>query len=343
MHVKYKALVFVGAITIVTSAISGWSSYTSNASIIEVARQKELRATATLIQNDLLEQMNKAAARASIVVTMPSIQQAFRAGDRDQLVERLLPVFLLQRDKYGVREGQFHTAPATSFLRLYDAKAGWGEDLSSFREMVLATNRKQLPQKGVEIGRRGLSIRGVDVVKDAQGPIGSFEVGMSFTPVLENVKKNVGFDAGVFVDAKTFGEIATSLPKPDAEHLIGAYQNVEATNWKAVRPMVNGDLLNDAKDVVTRVQNVGGVDYGLVAMPLLDYKGGRIGAIVAVKSFEDYQTMQGGALVRAIAFGVLQALVMIGAMLVLINVLFIHPMAVAAAAASAAAAVKKEP
>jgi len=26
MHVKYKALAFVGAITIVTSAISGWSS-----------------------------------------------------------------------------------------------------------------------------------------------------------------------------------------------------------------------------------------------------------------------------------------------------------------------------
>jgi len=335
MHVKYKALAFIGAITIVTSAISGWSSYASNRGIIEAAKQKELRNTATMIQNDLGEQANKAAARASMVVNLPSIQDAFRAGDLDQLVARLQPVFLVQRDKYGVREGQFHTAPAISFLRIYDPKAGHGEDLSSFREMVLATNRKQEPQKGVEIGRRGLSIRGVDVIKDAKGPIGSFEVGMSFSPVLENLKKNAGFDAGVFVNAQMMADIATLLPKPDAEHIVGAYQNVEATNWKVVRPMVSPDLLNEAKDVATRIRTVDGVDYGMVAVPLLDYKGGRIGAIVAVKSFEDYQTLQNGALVRAIAFGVLQALIMIGAMLILINVLFIHPMAAAAAAASA--------
>ncbi len=334
MHVKYKALTFIGVITIFTAAISGWSSYATNSGIIESAKQKELRGTATLIQNDLQEQAGKAAARASLVVSLPSIQEAFRAGNRDQLVQRLVPAFLIQRDKYGIREGQFHTAPAVSFLRIYDVTAGHGEDLSAFREMVLATNRKQESQKGIEIGRRGLSIRGVEVVKDAKGPIGSFEVGMSFSPVLENLKKNAGFEAGVFVDTVMMSDIANLLPKPDAERIVGSYQNVEATNWKVVRPMVSADILNDAKDVLTRIKTVDGVDYGMVAVPLLDFKGGRIGAIVAVKSFEDYQTLQGGALVRAIAFAFLQAIILAGTMLILINVLFIHPLTAAA---------KKEP
>lgn len=332
MHVKYKALLLVGAVTIVTAAISGWSSYATNSAIIESAKQKELLGTATLIQNDLQEQAGKAAARASLIVSLPSIQDAFRKGDREQLVQRLVPAFLIQRDKFGIREGQFHLAPATSFLRIYDVTAGHGEDLSAFREMVLATNRKQEPQKGIEIGRRGLSIRGVDVVKDAKGPIGSFEVGLSFSPVLENLKKNAGFEAGVFVDKTMMSEIATLLPKPDAERIVGSYQNVEATNWKTVRPMVSSDILNDAKDVLVRIKTVDGVDYGMVAVPLLDYKGGRIGAIVAVKSFEDYQTLQGSALVRAMAFALLQAILLAGAMLILINVLFIHPLTAATAA-----------
>lgn len=330
MHVKYKALMLVGVITIVTAGISGWSSYATNNGIIESAKQKELRGTATLIQNDLQEQATKAAARASLVASLPSIQEAFRKGDREQLIQRLLPAFLIQRDKFGIREGHFHLAPAISFLRIYDVTAGHGEDLSGFREMVLATNRKQESQKGIEIGRRGLSIRGIDVIKDATGPIGSFEVGLSFSPILENLKKNAGFEAGVFVNAVMMSDIANLLPKPDAERIVGSYQNVEATNWKVVRPMVSADLLNDAKDVVVRIKTVDGVDYGLVAVPLLDFKGSRIGAIVAVKSFEDYQALQGSALVRAIAFAFLQAVILAGAMLILINVLFIHPLTAAA-------------
>ena len=156
MRVKYKALAFAGVITVLTAALSGESSYSTNNGVIESVKQKEFRRTATLIQNNLQEQASKAAVRASIVVSLPSIQDAFRKGDREQLVERLVPAFSVQRDKFSVCEGQFHLAPATSFLRIYDVTAGRGWDPSSFRERVLATNPKQETQKGIEIGRRGL-------------------------------------------------------------------------------------------------------------------------------------------------------------------------------------------
>lgn len=152
-------------------------------------------------------------------------------------------------------------------------------------------------------------------------------------PVLESLKKNSGYDGAVFVDKVMMSETATSVQKPDNERIVGSYQNVEATNWKAIRPMVTADLLNEAKDVAVRIKTVDGVDYGLVAVPLLDFKGKRIGAVVAIKSFEDYQSLQTSALVRAMGFAFLQALLLSGAMLILINVLFIHPQIAAASAA----------
>ena len=82
-------------------------------------------------------------------------------------------------------DAQFHTAPAISYLRIYTPEVGQGEDLSSFREMVVSANKDHEPRKGIEIGREGVSIRAIDLVKDAEGYIGSFEVGMNFMTVLE--------------------------------------------------------------------------------------------------------------------------------------------------------------
>lgn len=334
MNSKFKVLGIVVGLSVVLAAVSGWFDYRSNLEVIDFAKHNELQVTATLIQNDLQEQSNKAAARAAMVTALPSIKEAFRKQDRDQLVQRLQPAFLVQRDKYGVREGQFHLAPATSFLRIFDVKAGHGEDLSGFREMVLTANRKQEAQKGIEVGRRGLSIRGVDVVVDEKGPIGSFEVGISFSTVMDNLKRNSGFDAGVFVDATLMNDVATLLPKPDRERLVGTYQNVESTNWNVVRRLVDADLLAAAKETVTRVVRVDGMDYGITALPLLDFKGQRIGAIVAVKSFEKYQTLQSSGLVQAVALGALQAWLLAAAMWLLIKVYF--------ATAGTAAPAKKE-
>lgn len=83
MQLKYKALAIVVLVTAITSTISGWSSYSTNAGVIDSAKQKELRATAILIQNNISDQESKAAARASMVVNLPSIQEAFRKSDRE--------------------------------------------------------------------------------------------------------------------------------------------------------------------------------------------------------------------------------------------------------------------
>ncbi len=281
----------------------------------------------TLIQSNLREAMYKAAARASIVVNLPSIKEAFRAGNRERILDGLLPSFLIERDRYGILEGQFHTAPATSFLRIYDPTEGHGEDLSSFREMVVNTNKDHEPREGIELGRRGLSIRAIDLVKDAEGYIGSFEIGISFVDVLEDLKENTGFEAGAFVDNEMVSRIATLLPPPDAERIVAGFRNMEATDWKVLKAVVTPELLTSATDVRRLLKTSAGTDYGVVTVPLLDYRGINIGTLVAVQNFDVYSKRMDAAVVRAIFFSLLQVLVIAGIVIVMINVMFVRPTA----------------
>jgi hypothetical protein len=320
-----KILLVVIPATLLMAGISAYSSIISHQHVFEGCKQRELLTTSTLIQNDLQEQMNKAAARASIVVNLPAIKEAFRAGDREQILARLLPSFLIQRDRYGVSEGQFHTAPATSFLRIYAPEDGHGEDLSGFREMVVSTNKEHEPRKGVEIGRRGLSIRGIDLLKDADGYIGSFEIGMSFNTVLENVKKNTGFEAGAFANEDMMTRIATLISKPDNERIIAGFRNVGATDWNVIKAIATPELLTSATEVRMETKNIAGTDYGIVIVPLLDYKGSNIGSIIAVQVFDAYRNQMTAAIVNAIAFALLQVLVLAGIIVVMINVMFVRP------------------
>lgn len=327
MNIKLKAQIILIAVVGLTSLLSAYTSFSASQSLIDNAKQEDLEGTATLIQNNLRESAAKAAARASFIASIPSIQRALRARDRKDLAKRLVPALLEQRAEFGVREAQFHLAPAISFLRMYSLHVGHGEDLSSFREMVLATNRHREAQRGIEIGRRGLSIRGVQPVVDAEGPIGSFEIGMDFAPVLKNTQASTGFDAGVYIKHKLMDTVATQLPKPAPEDIVGEFQAVEGTNWPVMRPLVNGDLLGMAHDVSTRLQQVGGVDFGTVVVPVLDYKGANIGAIVAVRNFSEFQSRSRWALLSVVATTLFQMLLLCGGVFVVLNRLIFKPMA----------------
>jgi methyl-accepting chemotaxis protein len=327
LNKRLKVLLVVIPTTLVMAGISAYSSIVSHQAVFEGCKQRELRLVATLIQTDLQEQMTKAAARASLVVNLPSIKEAFRAGNRERMLERLLPVLLIQRDRFGVLDGQFHLAPATTYLSIYTPEKGQGEDLSSFREMLVSANKDHEPRKGIEIGRQGVSIRAVDLVKDAEGYIGSFEVGMSFISVLDNVKKNTGFEAAAFVDNDMMSRIATLLPNPDAERVIGGFRNVGATDWKVIKSLVSSELLTSATDIKMELKTIAGIHYGIVIVPLLDYKGINIGSIFATQEFEAYQNQMNAAIVRAIAYSLLQVLVLAGIVIVMINVMFVRPAA----------------
>ena len=334
MNIKWKSQLLLFMVAITTSIVSAYTGFGASNAMIESAKKRELNVTATLIQSNIAEQINKASARASLVSSLPSIKQAFRAKDREAIAARLLPAMIVQRDQFGVREGQFILPPAISFLRIYALKDGHGEDLSGFRQMVLVANRTGEPQRGMEIGRRGLSIRAVYPVKDDEGLIGSFEIGLSFSSVLSQTKINTGFDAGVFIDDKLMTEVAKLIPRPDNERIIGGYQSVEVTDWAALKPLLSPSLFAKSRDVAVDLITVNGNDYGLVLVPVLDYKGERIGAVVAVRDFSEFQTQQRWALTGTIAMSGLQIVLLTGSLLIVVNAMLLKPFEAIANASS---------
>ncbi|HYX13363.1 MAG TPA: cache domain-containing protein [Nostoc sp.] len=324
MQLRFKVPFLVTLVVLVTAVFLALSSYQSALQSIDAAGKQELKTTATLIQNSIQEQSSKALARADLISHLPSIQQAFRTNNRNQLLDTILPSFTVQKDRFGVTEGQFHLAPATSYLRVFAPDAPQ-EDLSSFREMVVMTNRKQEPQSGVEIGRRGLGIRGVVPVSDTQGPIGSFEVALDFKPLLEALKNVTGFEGGVFVDEVLMSTIATLTSKADPERIIGGLRNQDSTNWQVIRSLVSPDLLTKANDVTLKIENINGIDYGIALVPLLDFKGKKIGVIVAGRNFQSLTSQARAVLVNNIVLAILQVIVLTGTVWVLFNGLLMRP------------------
>ena len=325
MQLRIKVPLVITLVAFITSLALSLFFYGTALQSIENSQKAELNTTVTLIQKYTEEQTKTALSKAEMVASLPSVQQAFRAKDRDQLVQLLLPAFVIQRDRYEVRDAHFHLAPATSFLRLFYPK-NYGEEMSSFRETVVITNQKQEPQSGVEISRHGLNIRGVVPIVDAQGAIGSFEVGMRFNGVLDAVKQVTGFELGVFIDNELMTKVATGLPAPESDRVIGGLRNESSTNWSVVRSLVSPDLLRKVNDTTLKLQKIDGIDYGIALVQLLDFKGKKIGVIVAGKSFQGLTSQANSVLINAMVISLFAVIILGGTSTILFNGLLMRPM-----------------
>ncbi|MBL1274733.1 MAG: methyl-accepting chemotaxis protein [Ectothiorhodospiraceae bacterium] len=163
------------------------------------AEQQELVELFESAHEKLVSEERMAESLSLMVATLGSVQRLFAAGDREGLAEIMMPVFTKMKADFSVRQFQFHTPPATSFLRLHNL-AKFGDDLSSFRQTVVIANRNKKHIYGLEKGSAGLGIRGVSPVFYQGNHIGSVEFGMSFgQQFFEDFKKTYGTDIALYV------------------------------------------------------------------------------------------------------------------------------------------------
>ncbi|WP_234680499.1 methyl-accepting chemotaxis protein [Bradyrhizobium monzae] len=149
------------------------------AGIIDRADQRELRSHYDALLSRIAEESHRAAAMSAVVAAMPATQEAMAKQDREALVRLFGPVFAATKSAYGVEQFQFHTPPATSFLRVHQP-AKFGDDLSSFRKTVVDANQEHKVVVGLEGGVAGLGIRGVVPIAQAGKHLGSVEFGLTF-------------------------------------------------------------------------------------------------------------------------------------------------------------------
>ncbi len=147
--------------------------------------------------------------------------------------EKLVPVTKTIEASTGTSPRiHYHLPPATSFIRLWSKKRG--DDISSFRKMVLAVSDKHLPVKGVETGRAGYVVRGISPVFDGDKYLGSVEVFFGVEKLLNSVS-NGETESFEILLSKDLLHISTKFLEKNSSNIradkkqIGNYVVIKAT------------------------------------------------------------------------------------------------------------------
>ncbi len=216
------------------------------------------------------------ASLATLVASMPATVDAMRERDRDRLLALFSNAFAKLKKEYGIRQFQFHLAPATSLLRLHRPEK-FGDDLSGFRKTVVEANRFGKTVIGLEKGRAGYGIRGVVPILDNGEVLGSVEFGSVFgLPFFERFKEKHGIDIAFFeVEDGVLRSVGSTL---------AAIPELSAAD--AARVMA-GEMLS--KEI-----EADGRPYGVMYRRFIDYSGTPVGILaIAHDSTAYHQTLAG--------------------------------------------------
>ena len=263
-----SAGVLIIAVAIISTVISN-----SMSGIIREAEERELRGVFDNVKVTIESESRVAQAMSAVVAGIPQAQQAFADRDRDALGQLFVPGFSVLKKEYGVRQFQFHTPPATSFLRVHKPTK-FGDDLSSFRKTVVETNNTVRPVGGIEKGVAGLGVRGmVPVVNNGQH-VGSVEFGMSFGQAFfDQFKEKNKVDLALHViDGAGFKTFASTF---DSKTLLTPEQLQQAI----------------LKEVLTH-KTLLGVDVAVYSTAVTDFSGKPFGVIEIVMDRSVYGNMQ---------------------------------------------------
>ncbi len=206
MGFAMTALLGVG----VTTAANLWTATNMG----EQALQQKLAGLQGQLAGALEAEARRALSMATTIAETAEVQRLFAERNRDALAALFVPGFAKMRDEQGVRQFQFHVAPATSFLRVHKPEK-FDDDLSSFRLTVIAVNENGQAISGLERGRAGLGMRGVVPVTQEGEQIGSVEFGLSFGQAFfDNFTARTSALAALYVlRDETVESFATTFPE----------------------------------------------------------------------------------------------------------------------------------
>ena len=258
------SLMIMGLVLLISATLTG-SIFIDVSDIIKENEHVEMHALASSVEQKIENESRMAAALAAMVAAMPETQQAFAAGDRERLIELFHAAFLKLNADYGARQMQFHTPPATSFLRLHKLDK-YGDDLSSIRKTIVQSNTERKVVTGLEIGRFGLGIRGVVPIFQGEKHLGVIEFGLAFgNQFLEEFKRVHHVDLTVVLKRENGLEpFATTLAEP-----------IEITS-EAAEKIFSGEHILDHLDLK-------GQSFAVFMEAVKDFSGNDVGLLQIVK------------------------------------------------------------
>ena len=285
ISIDRRIMLGFGAVLIASMIASVGSNVHQVNNLVVTAEDRELKGYFENLKGAIAAETVKAETLSAFVASLPQVQEAFANGNREELLKTFLPAFKLLKTDYAVRQFQFHLPPATSFVRIHKPEK-FGDDLSSFRQTVLDTNRDKTATVGLEKGVAGLGVRGVMPVFNGEAHIGSVEFGMSFgTPFFEAFKQRFDVEAALYVQGdKGFQPFATTLG------------DIELIGQDALRTAFSG------APVVFRA-DVNNVPMSIYAGQILDFTGKPVGVAVIAKDISAYVAAMANSRNSSLAIG----------------------------------------
>ncbi|WP_411878973.1 cache domain-containing protein [Polaromonas sp. YR568] len=323
---KSAPAVLIAAVVVVVAALSFVSNLISH-QMANSFEQAQFELVSQIVKSRLHGAESQAISSAELVAAMPAVKKAFAARDRAELLAVTRDAFAAQHEKYGISQAQFHLAPAVSFLRVHNPEK-FGEDLAKYRQIVVEVNQANAIRKGIEITTSGIGVFGTLPMTDAAGKsTGSFEMGLEVGPLLDELKKDHGFEMAFFVDEQSLRETATSL-KGDIfseQNRVGKYVKFYATHAELLRPLVVDADIN-ISDESHYVRDSAGVAYGVLLQPVYNYAKKPIGVIAIAKNFSATRSADKQAILWQTLLGIVAIVLLTGVVLVVIRGMLLQPL-----------------
>ncbi len=247
---------------------------------------------------------NQALSQASVLSEVPAIQAAYDhalSGDlndendplaqeaRQQLRQAVEPYANGYSNRTGHKDfrAHFHLKSNRSFARIW--RKGWqtkrngqkvdiSDDLSSFRQTVIQVNKTHKPVSGIEIGRGGFVVRGVQPIVAASGAhLGSVEYMTGFLPIAKQLVANDKQNFAVYMSAEHLST-AKKLQDPAKYPVLdNKFVFCAATNDDLAKQLADTDFLQQGMKAKTlKVQG----NYQMASFPINDFSGHSVGVML---------------------------------------------------------------
>ncbi|ADZ69229.1 methyl-accepting chemotaxis protein [Polymorphum gilvum] len=210
---RARLLLVIFGLAVVGAAASVGIAQWLSRDLTAMALAREVSAAKQQLMAQVEAESRQALMLAKVVAGQAGVQSKVAAQDRDGLAAEFLPTFPAMKQD-GIQQFQFHLPPATTLLRVHKPEQ-FGDDLSSFRQTVVETNRKVAPISGLESGVAGIGNRGVVPILHDGTHVGSVEFGLNFhDQFVENFTAKTGYPVAILRNTdKGYEVIGSRLPQ----------------------------------------------------------------------------------------------------------------------------------
>ncbi len=254
-----------------------WHQHRSLDQAASVGREAQMRLVGSLLETSFDQAAKFSLSLAESFARNDQVREALAAGDRGRLQALSAEPYDYLSRQAGVQIFGYHSKDLRYLLRMHRPDQH-GDDISGFRAMIVAANRLQRAQTGVEIGVAGIGIRGVAVVQNGTGLLGTMEVGLDLRPLIELVKATTNSEIAVLSSASLAG-VALD-PKLPA---VGELSLMASTDEPLFLALLRSQTVRPLRDVEIGQRQIGERSYAFMSQPLVDFSGKLVGTVLMMK------------------------------------------------------------